>query len=253
MDSVISYYNLSFFYTLTHGGSNDIYQFNNKQLWGNCKTVKHCVFDTTCNESDFYIGISECLNYKFNTNIPIIPHIIDLPDINENLKNELGIPQDSVVFGRYGGYSEFNISITHEAIKDYLELNDDVYFLFMNTYKFYEHPKIIYLDMNINVEYKVKFINTCDAMIHARSCGETFGLSIAEFSTKNKPIITCLSGDLEHIQILGNNAIIYNSKELLMDIFKNIRIIINSKSDWNSYKLYSPKYVMDLFKKIIFK
>ena len=82
--------------------------------------------------------------------------------------------------------------------------------------------------------------------------GETFGLAIAEFSMKNKPIITCNCGDLEHIKILGDKAIIYNTYEELINIFKNIKTIISSHSDWNAYKLYSPEYVMNLFKTYIF-
>ena len=89
-------------------------------------------------------------------------------------------------------------------------------------------------------------------MIHARGMGETFGLSIAEFSLKNKPIITCPCGDLEHIKILGDNAIQYNSKCELISIFQNIKSIINSKNDWNAYALYTPTYIMNLFKKNVF-
>ena len=77
---------------------------------------------------------------------------------DENLRNELGIPSDSIVFGRYGGKSEFNIDITHKAIIEILESDDDynnnVYFLFMNTDKFYEHSRIIYLDRNISKWHK---------------------------------------------------------------------------------------------------
>lgn len=252
MKNIIKTYNLAFFYTLTYGGGNDIYEFNNENIWNNCKTIKHCVFDTTYPESDFYISISEFLNKKNNTNIPVIPHIVDLPFCNENLRNELNIPQNSIVFGRYGGIDQFNIKIAHDAIKEYISLDQTCYFLFMNTSKFYEHPRIIYLDMNLNLEYKVKFINTCDAMIHARTMGETFGLSIAEFSIKNKPIITCNCGDLEHIKILGDKAIIYNCKKELLNIFKNIKYIINSRNNWNAYSLYSPVYVMNLFKQYIY-
>ena len=253
MPNIIKKYNLSFFYTLTHGGGNDIYQFDNKSIWGNCKTIKHSVFHTNYPESDFYISISEMLNKKYNTNIPVIPHIINLPTNNQDFRNELHIPPDAIVYGRYGGMDEFNLDITHEAIKEYVCSDTNVYFLFMNTQKFYEHPRIIYLDKNIDSEYKVKFINTCDAMIHARFMGETFGLSIAEFSSKNKPIITCYCGDLEHIKILGDKAIIYNSKELLINIFKNIKNILESREDWNAYKLYTPEYVMNLFKTYIFE
>ena len=89
-------------------------------------------------------------------------------------------------------------------------------------------------------------------MVHARLIGETFGLAVAEFSTKNKPIITCHCGDIEHIKILGEKAIQYNSKEQLLDIFKNIKTIIKSRTDWNAYKLYSPEYVIGLFKELIF-
>jgi beta-1,4-mannosyl-glycoprotein beta-1,4-N-acetylglucosaminyltransferase len=190
------------------------------------------------------------LNSKLNTNVQVIPYIVDLPICFEDLRDDLHIPKDAIVFGRYGGYDEFNINIAREAIVEFLRVNNNAYFLFMNTNKFYQHPRIIYVDKNINLVYKVKFINTCDAMIHAREMGETFGLSIAEFSIKNKPIITCPCGDLEHIKILGDKALTYTSKESLIQIFTNIKDIIKSRYDWNAYTLYSPEYVMSLFKNI---
>jgi len=253
MEYIIKKYNLSFFYTLTYG-IRDIYQFENKNIWGNCKTIKHCVFDTSYPESDFYISISKTICKNKNT--IVIPHIVSLPNCDENLRNDLKIPQDSIVFGRYGGFSEFNLLMTHDAIIEFLKLNDNTYFLFMNTDKFYIHPKIIYLDLNLDLIYKVKFINTCDAMIHARFDGETFGLSIAEFSIKNKPIITCPCGHLAHINILNNKAILYNSKEELVNIFLIFLNYLNflsiKNNDWNAYKLYTPEYVMNLFKELIF-
>jgi glycosyltransferase involved in cell wall biosynthesis len=253
MHNVISKYDLHFFYTLTGGGGGDIYQFDNNQLWGNCKTIKHCVFDTTFPESDNYISISDMLNVKNNTKIPVIPHIVKLPDCDENLRSELNIPNDVVVFGRHGGKEEFNIHVAHEAIKRYLQMNDNVYFVFMNTNRFYEHPRIIYLDMNLDLIHKAKFINTCDAMIHARQIGETFGLSVAEFAIKNKPVITCACGDLEHIHILKDKAIVYNSTETLIEIFKNIKMIKQLKPDWYGYTQFAPEDVMALFKNIFDK
>lgn len=250
MQNVITKYNLDFFYTLTHG-CKDVYEFENKQLWGSCKTIKHCVFDTKFPEGDFHISIGDYLNKKSNTSIPVIPHIIYLPECNENLRNKLQIPEEAIVLGRYGGKDQFDINITHDAIKEFLQLNTNTYFLFMNTDKFYEHPRIIYLDGTTDMISKVKFINTCDAMIHARVTGETFGLSIAEFSSKNKPIITCPCGDLEHINILRDKAILYHSKDELINIFGNIREIIKSRDDWNAYRKYTPEHVMNLFHKIL--
>ena len=252
MSSVINKFNLQFFYTQT-GGGNDIYKFNDKSIWGNCKTIKHCVFDTKCPESDYYISISECLNVTNQTNIPVIPYIVDpLPNTDDNFRNELKIPIDAVVFGRYGGESEFNIPFAHEAIKEYLNIDNKCYFVFMNTNPFYKHDRIIYLDKNVDLLYKSKFINTCDDMIHARAMGETFGLAIAEFSMKNKPIITCPCGDLEHIKILGDKAIKYSSKEELLGIFQDIKNIANSKTDWNAYREYSAENIMKKFDAVIF-
>lgn len=251
ISKIIKKYNLSFFHTLTHGGP-DIYQFENKGMWENCKTIKHCVFNTTHKESDYYISISDFLNEKYGTKIPVVPHMVDIPDVTGDLRDELGIPKDAFVIGRSGGFGEFNIGIAHQAIIETVQKTNNLYFLFMNTNKFFEHKKIIYTKKNTNLIYKSKFINTCDAMIHARAMGETFGLTIAEFSSKNKPIITSKFGDLEHIKILKENAILYSSKEELIEIFDNIIQIKNKKQNWNSYENYTPKNVMKIFEETIF-
>jgi hypothetical protein len=254
MKRVINEYNLHFFHTLTYGGVNDIYRFNDKNIWGNCKTIMHCVFETTRFDGDFYVAIHDVLNIKYNTKFKVIPHIVNaLPSENEDLRSILNIPKDAIVFGRHGGVDEFNINYVHETIANFLNMNNhNSFFLFMNTRPFYKHPRIIYLDKNLDLNYKTKFINTCDVMIHARSMGETFSLSIAEFSIKNKPVITCPIGDLAHIYELKDKAILYNSKDELMHIFKNIKPIITSKTDWSAYTLYTPEYVMNLFKTYIF-
>ena len=134
MQNVTRDYSLSFFYTLTYGGANDIYQFENKNIWGSCKTIKHCVFDTTSPDAaDFYISISEKLNEKYGTSIPVIPHMVDLPNCEQDLRDDLNIPKDALVFGRYGGIGEFDISFVHEAIAEFLNMDSNAYFLFMST------------------------------------------------------------------------------------------------------------------------
>ena len=37
---------------------------------------------------------------------------------------------------------------------------------------------------------KSRFLYACDAMIHARADGETFGMAVAEFSVHNRPVLT---------------------------------------------------------------
>lgn len=263
MADVINKYNLTYFYTLTNGQGDDIYEFNNRDIWGTSISIKHCVFYTGYPQGDFYISISNELNKKFGTDIPVIPHIVDLPKTSETMRAELQIPEDAIVYGRHGGLQEFNIEYVHEAIRQYIDSDDNknVYFLFLNTAKFYDHsrdhsrdhPRIIHLDMNLDLHYKAKFINTCNAMIHAKNQGETFGLSVAEFAIHNKPIITCECGDLEHLYYLGEKAIVYKSKEELLDIFSNIREILGSRTDWTAYTECSPENVMSLFQQYIFR
>ena len=167
--------------------------------------------------------------------------MINLPECNDNMRIQLNIPNNAIVLGRIGGFYQFDIKIAHNAIKNIIDMDPNIFFLFVNTNKFYEHPQIIYLDKIIEPIEKVKFINSCDAMIHARSDGETFGLAIAEFSSLNKPVITCVSKmDNSHIEILGSKGIIYHNEESLIDIFKNIRTIITSRDDWNAYEEYTP-------------
>ena len=252
---IIRLHKIDFFYTLTHGDK-DFYEFEKKQIWLNCKTIKHCVFHTTFPEGDFYCSISNFLNQKNGTLVPVIPHIVAQPiDTKTTLRGELSIPANAIVIGRYGGFKEFNIKEAHDAIYEYLTsttVDPNVYFLFMNTRQFANHPRIIYLNKNIDFNYKERFVNTCDAMIHARIEGETFGLSIAEFSIRNKPVITCPVGDLEHINILGDKAIIYMSKDNLMSILNNIKYIIRGGTNWNAYSYYTPANIMEMFDVFIF-
>ena len=253
MKNIIGEHHLHFFYTLTHGGGNDVYQFENKDIWSQCKTIKHCVFESTFPEADFYIALTDFTNAKCNTNIPTIPHIVTLPESQETMRTELNIPSTSIVIGRHGGYYQFNLPMAHAAIKEFLNTNSDVYFLFLNTQPFCFHPRIIYLEkVSDDTMAKTKFINTCDAMIHARAEGEMFSLAIGEFSLKNKTVITCPSGDIGHVYILGERGIYYRSKQQLMNIFKNIKLIIQSREDWNAYSRYTPEYVMGLFRDNIF-
>lgn len=253
ISKVIDDYKIDYFYTLTHGGGNDIYQFTNNSIWKNCKTIKHAVFNTTNSEgANFYLSISHHLNKKYRTNLPVINHIVSKYDVDTNLRDQLNIPHDALVLGRYGGSTEFNIPYVHTAIKEILNIDPNIYFLFMNTNKFYDHERIIYLNKNLDNNYKTQFVNSCDAMIHARQIGETFGLSIGEFSIRNKPVITCKCGDLEHLEILKDKAIVYQSYNDLMEIFKNIRTIIKSRDDWNAYDYYNPQNIMELFNQYVF-
>jgi beta-1,4-mannosyl-glycoprotein beta-1,4-N-acetylglucosaminyltransferase len=232
---------IDYFYNIKGGEKSD------NQLVTKCPNLIHAVF-TVDPHGDKYATISKQLSLKYNNIVDYVPHMINLPECSKNMRIQLNIPDNAIVLGRIGGFYQFDIKIAHNAIKQIVDLDSNIFFLFVNTNKFYEHPQIIYLNKIIDPIEKVKFINTCDAMIHARSDGETFGLAIAEFSSLNKPVITSVSNmDNSHIEILGSKGIIYDTVDSLMEIFKNIRTIIKSKDDWNAYKEYTSEIVMKKF------
>jgi len=214
-----------------------------------CKNIIHCVFNTKFKHGDVYGRISNC----FGGNYPVVNYMVNLPDTNLDKRKELGIPENAVVFGRHGGTCQFDIKYVHNVIDQITDENPNIYFLFVNTDKYFKPKKnIIHLDKIIDLNKKVEFINTCDAMIHARSMGETFGAAVSEFSCRNKPVITTVSGDRAHIDILKDKCFIYKNAQTLKNIFLHI---YNNKEeikkhDWNAYKDYSPKKVMDNFNEI---
>lgn len=70
----------------------------------------------------------------------------------------------------------------------------------------------------IHLDAKVGFINTCDAMLQARVQGETFGLGIAEFLLRDKPVIASMDGiDKNHLEMLGDRGLFYREPVELFD------------------------------------
>ena len=138
---------------------------------------------------------------------PVVPHIVTLPPIEDDLRGELGIPDDAVVFGRHGGIGTFSVEFVKDAVRAAVERRDDVWFVLPNTLPFVEHPRVLYLPLLVTRAEVRRFINTCDYMIHAYAYGETFGLAVAEFAYAGVPVLTwtgmprqaqreVLSGDL---------------------------------------------------------
>jgi hypothetical protein len=215
-----------------------------------CKNLIHCVFSTNEPHGDVYSVVGQTVNNMAGTNYPVVPHMIILPDINTDLREELQIPKNAIVFGRYGGKETFDIPFAHAVIKYILEYRNDIYFLFMNTNVFYNHKNIIYLPGNACMEHKRKFINTCDALLHARSGGETFGITCGEFAVCEKPVITWKNTrENEHLLILKDKAVMYENGNELFDILNTFTV---NKYDMknNGYMFYTPENVMRIFQQV---
>jgi glycosyltransferase involved in cell wall biosynthesis len=118
----------------------------------------------------------------------------------------------------------------------------------MNFTPFDEHPQVKFFPGNYDLKEKSAFVDACDAMIHARSGGETFGLAVSEFALENKPVITYeLSGERSHIEILGERGIYYKGKEDVFDIFNNLENYIKYDDYYTPYLQFSPEIIMNKF------
>lgn len=221
-------------------GEDDGFRPNN-----NIPYLVHTVFNNDPHGT-VYATISPWMGQRFE--LPYVPHIVQVAETNENLREALGIPKTAVVFGRHGGTDSFDIDFVKGAIYRYVRENPNVYFVFMNTDVFVEHSQVKYLPATVNPEMKRKFINTCDAMIHARSRGETFGIAVGEFAICGKPVITYSeSHEKAHIQEIGHFALLYKDESSLLQQFD--RVVKGPLITWG-YGQYTPENVMKKFKEV---
>lgn len=248
--------NIDYFYAIKYGNKDGVEV-------SNCKNLIHSVFCSDINEvhGNRYAVISEWMSQKSSYKIPFVPHMINLPEHDQNYRKDFGIPEIATVVGRYGGKETFNIDFVTESIENILEKRDDIWFLFLNTELKINHQRCLYFDPIINLHYKVQFINTCDAFLHARDYGETFGLSVLEFASKNKQIITYDNYDLQnnhplggrnHFLYLRENCFKYKNQNDLDAIFLNITK--NSPFDTRYLNQeFSPQSVIKKFDEVFIK
>lgn len=215
----------------------------------------HAVFPQKIKErhGDIYAFVSEWLSEEYSNGlISFVPHIVRLPSHDLDLRQELAIPSEAIVFAYHGGADSFNLNFVRKVIQDIVEKNKHIFFMFMNIPSFLDHPQLIFLPGTSNIDYKVKFINTANAMIHARGIGESFGIACGEFSIKNKPIFTyALSPQQSHINILGQRGILYKGPKELLRLISDFDPKWASSKNWDCYsEKFSPKLVMEKFKSV---
>jgi len=247
--------NVDILYTLKAGGKDEVESKN-------IKTCVHAVFQEFDPHGDVYAYISKWLSSVMTEGkSPYVDFMVYLPEVEGDLRKELDIPKDAIVFGRHGGHDTFSIPFAINVVNKIVKERDDIYFLFLNTQKsrLIKHKQIIHLPATSDLELKTKFINSCDAMLHARINGESFGLAIAEFSIRNKPVITWTGKDVQkyyphkhdlaHLELLGDKGIYYNDEPELKDILLNFTP--QPDKDWDTYsKTYNPETIMNKFKEV---
>ncbi len=245
LDDTLSKQNADYVYIIKQGFKND------GKLVQNTKMLIHATGMAPISEKHGYkyAYVSKWSSqHCSNLQVPYVPHMINLPDENGNIRSELGIPKDAIVFGRTGGLDSWDISFVNKAIFDSLETRKNIYFIFQNTDFPFKHERIKHIMPSQDPIYKVKFINSCDAFLHARSQGESFGIACGEFSSKNKPVITWTgSRERSHIDILGDKGIYYSTEKDIYEILCNFE---KQEKDWNCYRDYTPEKVIKSFNEV---
>jgi hypothetical protein len=217
----------------------------------------HAVFPVWPNQryGDVYAFISNWLSKECaNDRLPFVPYIVSLPGVGTatTLRDDLGIPADAFVVGCVASRQSFDIPFVKAAVRQAVERRLDLYFVFLNIDSFADHERMRFLPAQTDMEFKAKFIATCDAMLHARKRGETFGLACAEFSIANKPVLTyAYSPEVNHLEVLGEKAIVYRGQKELARWLLNADRNELSRGDWDAYsKDYAPVPVMGRFRAV---
>lgn len=224
----------------------------------NVPCAVHAVFPTKVEQfhGDKLAFVSEWLSKEYsNGKVPFVPHMIDLPNVEGDLRKELNIPADATVLASYGGSDSFNLPFVHDTILKALAKRKDLYFVFMNFAPFAKHERLIFLPGNSDIHYKMRFINTADGMIHARGIGESFGLACGEFSIKNKPVMTyAMSPQRSHIEILGDKALLFKGRNDLEELLLGFNRKWQYEKNWDAYSLdFSAQAVMPKFDEVFIK
>lgn len=216
----------------------------------------HVVFKVNEPHGQYYTFISKWLARTVtNSDSNYIPYIVTLPEVTEDYRDVLNIPKDAIVIGRHGGFDQFDITFAQEAVYEIVSSYPNIYFVFLNTKQFCEeHPNVIHLEPTWDLEKKTGYINTCDAMLHARSGGESFGLAVAEFLHQDKPVISCplplTDTDANHVEMLGGLGKWYTNKEECIQQILSIEHKDHKGVYRELVKEFTPENVMERFKNI---
>ena len=219
----------------------------------NTKSLIHAVFQHRDEHGDVYAYISEWLAKRMNMPENYIPYMVDMPIAKKNYRAKLGIPDDAIIIGRHGGYTEFDLPFVYNSIYNALIVRNDIYFLFMNTKAFgRKHKNIIHIQGTYDMQHKSDFINTCDYMIHGRNMGESFGLAIGEFLYHDKPVISWSGGnDRNHVEMMSDKGIWYSNEIDLTSLLSTISTNNNPIGYYKSIvQKFTPEAVMNQFNKI---
>ena len=215
--------------------------------------VKNCVHaQFLCDEfhGDAYAYLSSWMSRVMTGREgSFVPFYVPRFVSEEDLRGKLGIPIGAKVFGRHGAFDTFNIPFARRAIEEHARHRPADHFVFLNTEPIRGTEKlrnVHYLAPTIDPEEKAQFLATCDAMVHARWHGETFGLAVGEFAALGKPVITFgESRERAHLEMLGSTGLLYRNRMELRRILEDFQPHQAPGTEYDQHA--DPRLVMQVF------
>ena len=200
-------------------------------------------------QSPFLRSIRRRIQNPF-TSFKFVPYCVDLPIHSEDARLELGIPSDAFVAVTIGGKNSFDIPWVKAVLRKLIEEEKDFYFIGVNTEKFLDHRRAIFLPVTLDKERKVELLNTGNVFIHARLLGESFGMALLEAMHARIPILSWRNGlDRNHITMLHGQSLYSSPGELvkgIADIRQGARLDSISANYMRALE-FSPERVMKIF------
>ncbi|WP_150525415.1 glycosyltransferase family 4 protein [Roseibium sediminis] len=213
----------------------------------------HAVFRHFEPHGDVYAYVSSWLSdWMTGGQAPAVPHIVTMPEPEGDMRAELGIPAAAFVAGRYGGFDQFNLPMAKKAVIRALKDRQDLYCVFVNTERFVEHPRALFLPSIVSMTEKARFIATCDVGLNAKKIGESFGLATAEFFMLGRPVFSWAGGmDQNHIEMTPKSEWCYRTGG---DLYRLLTSYVANEQDRDTARAavqaYRPEAVMQVFNEV---
>ena len=129
--------------------------------------------------------------------------IVDIPEPQSGIRQQLGIPEEAFTILRFGGYDTFDIGWAQQTVVRLLDENPHWYFVGLNTAPFTDHKRALFLPLVPDNVEKASIIAASDVFLTARGQGEAFGVAIAEALQIGIPVLAWNGGiDQNHIAML---------------------------------------------------
>ena len=154
--------------------------------------------------------------------------MIEPPYSDDNLRDELDIPQDAFVFGRVGRDDSDIFDPVNLTSFSHIE-NDNTYFICLSPSEAIKNKaielnvkNIRYVDKTIDDVKLSKFYNTLDVLAHARLDGECNPGNIREAFAHGKPVVSHYAVPYNgHIQEIGNCGFVVGKEENFHNVWQD--------------------------------